>query len=305
MAKNRVLIIYLDVRNSLQQADLIASKMPELDLLAEIVILPVKVKEDCSQVESWQVINKTIYNNYDKYDGFVVVGKGDNLIYFAVATDTAFVKNYKPIIFTTALLSGGGFKFKKLADLSLKTNLINSLQIINSNISDVMIVYGQKAILASLARKVSISRLNSYDSLTGEYIATVDFSLELLAKPKKKNKDVISKNEFDDRIALLYMHPGFVWNKYKQVLKQSRALILKSTHSDGLLDKDIEWLKNNFPNKPIIIYNRLGIIREEPLPNNYIVTNLMSWETMIIRTMWCLAMTKSANGFKKIFFPEQ
>ncbi|MFW0862226.1 MAG: asparaginase domain-containing protein [Candidatus Komeilibacteria bacterium] len=305
MAKNRVLIIYLDVRNSLKQADLIASKMPELDLLAEIVTLPLKVTEDCSQLESWQAINETIYTNYDRYDGFVVVSKADNLIYSAVATDTAFEKNYKPIIFTTALLSGGGFKFKKLSDLSLKTNLINALQIINSNISDVMIVYGQKAILATLARKVSVSHLNSYDSLTGEYIATVDFSLELFAKPNKKNHDVIFKNDFDDRIALLYLHPGFVWSKYKEVLKKSKALIIKSTHSDGLLDKDIKWLKDNFGNKPIIIYNRLGIVREQPLPANYITTDRMSWETMIIRTMWCLAASKSTTTFKKIFFPKQ
>ncbi len=305
MAKNRVLIIYLDMRNSLQQADLIASKMPELDLLAEIVTLPLHIKTGSSQLESWLAINNTIYSNYDRYDGFVIVAKGDNLIYSAVATDTAFIKNYKPIVFTTALLSGGGFKFKKLSDLSLKTNLINALQLINSNISDVMLVYGQKAIQASLARKVSVSHLNSFDSLTGEYIATVDFSLELLAKPKKKNRDVEFINKFNNNLSVFYLHPGFAWDKHKAVLKKSKALIIKSIHTDGLLDNDILWLKENFSNKPIIIYNRLGIVRDNPLPSNYIITSLMSWEMMIIRTMWCLAQSKSTTEFKKMFIIKQ
>jgi len=301
MAKNRVLVIHLDVGHSLNRADLIAPKMPELDLLAEIVTLPLHLHAKCSQLESWQIVNNTIYKNYERYDGFIVIGKADNLIYSAVATHTAFSKNYKPIIFTTALLSGGSFKFNKLAELSLRTNLINSLQLINSNISDVMIVYGQKAILATLARKFSISHLNSYDSLTGEYIATVDFSLELLAMPVKKNRTLEFSNEFDDRIALLYLHPGFAWDKYRDVLRQSRALIIKSTHSDGVLEQDIEWLYNNYSNRPIIIYNRLGIMREIPLPSNYVIADKISWENMIIRTMWCLAKTKTVDKFKKLF----
>jgi len=301
MTKNRVLIIHLDVGNSLNRVDLIASKMPELDLLAEIVTLPIDLDESSSQLQTWQAANNTIYNNYDRYDGFIIVGKADNLTYAAVAADTAFSKNYKPIIFTTALLSSGGFKFNKLYELSLKTNLINALQLINSGVSDVMIVYGQKAVLATLARKKTVSHINSYDSLNDKYIATVDFSLELLTKPMKKSKDLVFTNEFDDRMALLYLHPGFVWDKYRDVLKQSRALIIKTTHTDGLLDVDIAWLHKNFRDRPVIIYNRLGIVRKNPLPNNYIAVDKMSWETMIIRTMWSLAQSKTTAGFKKIF----
>ena len=304
MVKNRVLIIYLDMRSSLNKADLVASKMPELDLLAEIVTLPLCMDPNVSQLECWQAVNETIYKNYDRYDGFIIVGKADNLIYSAVAADTAFAKNYKPIIFTTAILSGGGFKFKKLSDLSLKTNLINALQLINSGISDIMIVYGQKAVLATLARKKSVSQLNSYDSLTGEYIATADFSIELHVKPEKKSKYVVFVNKFDDDLALLYLHPGFVWDKYKDILKNSRALIIKSMYSDGLLDVNIKWLHQNFKDKPIIIYNRLGIFREKALPDNYMISKQMSWETMIVRTMWCLGKTKTTVGFKKIFFPK-
>lgn len=305
MAKNKVLIIQANIRNSLNKADLIALRMPELDLLGNITNLPLHIDDNCSQLESWQSINKTIFDNYKRYDGFIVVIKADNIIYSAVATSTAFVRNYKPIIYTTALSLGSGFKFTKFSELNLKTNLINSLQLINAGVCDVMIVYGQKAILATLARKVNMSQLNAYDSLTGDYIATIDFSLELLTPAKKKQNIMKMANEFDDKMALLYLHPGFVWDKYKSVLKKSQALIIKSSHRDGLLDKDIAWLHVNYANKPIIIYNRLGIVRDEPLPRNYIVIDQMTWESMIIRTMWCLAKYKNVTSFKKLFLTKK
>jgi L-asparaginase/Glu-tRNA(Gln) amidotransferase subunit D len=305
MAKNKVLIIFIDANNNLQQVDFVAQKMPELDLLAEISTISLFIKDGWSQLEAWKNINKAIYSNYSSYDGFIVVSKADTLIYSAVAANTAFVKNYKPIIFTTTGQLDSGFEFSKIIEIGLKTNLINALQLISRQVKEVMIVYGQKAILATLARKISSSDVAAFDSLTGEYIATINFSLELLTQPKKKKRIVKFANDFQDKFALLYMHPGFVWDKYKNVLNDSDVLILKSSHRDGLLEKDIDWLKENFSNKPIIIYNRIGIEREKPLPSNYIIPKKITWENMMIRTMWSLAQAKSGESFEKAFLAKQ
>ena len=276
--------------------------MPEIDLLAQADIKTIDYYDQPNKsIIYWQKVNQLIEQYYDDYDGFIIIKEPDSLIFAAIATQTALIKNSKPIIFTTAPFQDGGFSFMKgIYQVGLRTNIINSLQLISTGIPETMIVYGQKVIVANKTKKKSMNELNAFLSVDDHYLAEIDFQVQLKSAFAKNQNNMKMINKFCQDFNILYLHPGFIWSDYRFILQKSKALIIKSNRQRGLTKHDYQYLQKYFSNKPIIIFNKLGLLNDD-LPANYILVNKMTWEEIVVRTMWCLAQTNEPKKFKRLF----
>ncbi|MFH1668166.1 MAG: asparaginase domain-containing protein [Candidatus Komeilibacteria bacterium] len=300
--KKKVLFIVISSRNDISRDNFLALQMPEIDLLAQADI---KTIDYCDQPNKsiiyWQKVNQLIEQHYDDYDGFIIIKEPDSLIFAALATQTALIKNYKPIIFTTAPFQDGGFSLmKSIYQVGLRTNIINSLQLISTGLPETMIVYNQKVIAADHVKRGSMTELNAFFSIDDQYIAEIDLQVQLKSSLSKKHNDMKMVNKFCQDFNILYLHPGFKWADYRSILQKSKALIIKSNRQRGLTKYDYQYLQKYFGNKPIIIFNKLGLLNDD-LPNNFVLASKMTWEDIVVRTMWCLAQTKETKKFKRLF----
>lgn len=303
IANKRYKVLFLVVGTpKWQEAAILPTKLPEIELLADVTthFLP-SITASAKQIEQWRTVNHYLADKYDEFDGFVIMQEPDSLIYGAVASATAWLKNRKPIIYTTAPWQDGDFVFDdNLFSLGWRANIINALQMVAKQVPLVMILYGQKVMEATLARKVNLSQLNAFVSRNNKYIAHLDWGLEL-----SNNIPIIAQgkkiaNQWSNEFLVIYLHPGFNWNNFSHAWKKARAVIIKSNRQTGLTETDRKQLAKYFNDKPVIIYNRLGFMIENSLPTNFVLVDNMTWEETIVRTSWALAQTDNISKFIKL-----
>jgi len=101
-------------------------RIPELQLLdCEIDTVSFENPIDSSniQIENWQNIASIIEDNYDKFDGFVVLHGSDTMSYSASALSFMLENLSKPVVFTGSQLPIGDLR------TDAKENLITAIQI--------------------------------------------------------------------------------------------------------------------------------------------------------------------------------
>ena len=104
--------------------------------------------------EHWKLLAKTVQENYDRYDGFVICHGTDTLAYTAAALSYMIQNSRKPIVIT------GAQKPIEMDVTDAKTNLLDSfIYASDNNSQDVNIVFDGKVIVGTRARK---ERAKSY-----------------------------------------------------------------------------------------------------------------------------------------------
>lgn len=73
--------------------------------------------------ENWALMAQTVYDNYDKYDGFVVLHGTDTMSYSASALSFMLENLHKPVIFTGSQLPVGVLRS------DAKENLLTAIEI--------------------------------------------------------------------------------------------------------------------------------------------------------------------------------
>ena len=136
-AKPKVLIIYTGgtigmIKDAISgqlktmDSDLIYNHVPELKRLnVDMTTLSFDIPIDSSMLneKDWVRIANTIYDNYSKYDGFVVLHGSDTMAYTASALSFMFDGLTKPIILTGSQLPIGTIRTDG------KENLITAIEI--------------------------------------------------------------------------------------------------------------------------------------------------------------------------------
>ena len=121
-------------------------KMPKWDIISLHPIL------DSSNISlnEWNKIAELVYENYDQYDGFVILHGTDTMAYSASALSFMLENNSKPIIFT-----GSQIPLCEIRN-DARDNLITSLMIASDDrISEVCLYFGGKLLRGNRAIKYS------------------------------------------------------------------------------------------------------------------------------------------------------
>ena len=193
----------------------------------------------------WVKIANTIKENYNDFDGFVVLHGTDTMAYTASALSYMFDNLDKPIILTGSQLPIGTIRTDG------KENLITSVEIAaarengKSKVPEVCIYFDFQLYRGNRTVKRDSEQFSAFHSVNYPVLATagvdIRYSSEFIHQPK--NKGILKVNtKFDDNVVILKMFPGISEKVFKAVLNIPglKGVILE-TYGSGNVPTE-KWL---------------------------------------------------------------
>jgi L-asparaginase len=174
----------------------------------------------------WQKIANDIYQNYDDYDGFIILHGTDTMAYTASALSFMLENLGKPVIVTGSQIP--------LAELRSdgQENMLNALYIAaNYPISEVSLFFNNQLFRGNRSRKVDADGFNAFDSpnfpallKAGINIEVKEGKLGVCVENKLQISEIISQP-----IGVVTLYPGISSDVVRNTLQQPvKALILLS-----------------------------------------------------------------------------
>jgi len=188
--------------------------IPELKLLScEISTVSFKEPIDSSNMnpDYWIQIAEIIENDYDAFDGFVVLHGSDTMSYTASVLSFMLENLAKPVILTGSQLPIGDLR------TDAKENLITSIQMASlqqrnkSVIKEVGLYFEYKLYRGNRTTKINAEHFEAFESLNYPILAESGVHLKVhqdyLFKPNTRKKLKVHKF-FNTNIALIKLFPG-------------------------------------------------------------------------------------------------
>ncbi len=200
--------------------------MPKWDIIA---IDPILDSSNIS-VNEWNKMAEAIANNYDNYDGFVMLHGTDTMAYSASALSFMLEGLSKPVIFT-----GSQIPLCEIRNDG-KDNLITSLMIAtNDKINEVCLYFGGKLLRGNRAIKYSSEGLIAFSS--PNYPALAEAGIEInyredrLLKKSKKKFNLLKLKQVP--IGVLKIFPGIQFDLFESLLTEKMKGIVIETFGSG------------------------------------------------------------------------
>lgn len=210
--------------------------IPELQQLScDIASLSFDKPIDSSNMnpDHWVHIASIISDNYDQYDGFVVLHGSDTMSYTASALSFLLENLAKPVILTGSQLPIGDLR------TDAKENLITAIQIAalyengKAIIQEVGLYFEYKLYRGNRTTKINAEQFQAFASLNYPHLVESGVHLtvfhEYLWKRKRKGKFKVHRF-MDNNIAVLKLFPGINENVVEAILhsKNLKVLILET-----------------------------------------------------------------------------
>lgn len=187
-------------------------------------------------IKEWNMIGRIIDENYEKYDGFVVLHGTDTMAYTASALSFMLENLNKPVILTGSqiplcLIRSDG-----------RDNLLSSLLIAaEGKVSEVCICFGSKLFRGNRATKKSADELNAFASYNCPLLATMGTSINYNddAIDKTISKKPFNFVEFKDTsISVIKIFPGIQPAIYQFAAKDHFKGVILETFGAGNIPND-------------------------------------------------------------------
>lgn len=214
--------------------------VPELKEICDIDLLQLfNIDSTNMTCEHWQTIAQAIKENYRHYDGFVITHGTDTMAYTATAI-AYMVQNLPiPIVFT------GSQKSIANRDTDARNNLICAFRYAASDVSwGVHIVFDNKVILATRARKVRSKSFNAFQSI--DYPETAVFRDGNLISYiyKQTTRPIQISTSLNPNVFVLRLIPSLRSDILDYIINRYDALVIEGFGVGGLPDHhDKELLK--------------------------------------------------------------
>ncbi len=204
---------------------------------------------DSSEVtpDTWVHIARTIEENYEKFDGFVVLHGTDTMAYSASALSFMLQGLEKPVIFTGAQLPIGVLRTDG------KENLITAIEIAAERIDGIAVVpevciyFENKLLRGNRTIKYSAEHFNAFVSPNLPPLAEaglqIRYNRNIIRYPTVRRPLTVSAKS-DTGVSLLRLFPGIRQETVHAILGTSgvRGIILE-TYGTGNAPRD-EWFLN-------------------------------------------------------------
>lgn len=195
---------------------------------------------DSSEItpDHWRKIVRIIEDNYESYDGFVILHGTDTMAYTASALSFMIENLSKPIVLTGAQLPIGKLR------TDAKENLITALEIAadkdnigNPIVPEVCIFFQNDLLRGNRSTKVNADNFNAFKSYNypnlGKSGIQIRYDRKLILQPDYEKK-VRFHYQLDGRIAILKLFPGLDRLTVETILniKDIKAIIIE-TYGSG------------------------------------------------------------------------
>lgn len=190
---------------------------------------------DSSEVgpDQWITMAKTIYESYDKYDGFVVLHGTDTMAYSASALSFLLEHLNKPVILTGSQLPIG------MVRTDGKENLITAIEIAAAReygeamVPEVCIFFENTLWRGNRTTKKNAELFNAFGSYNYSALATagvhIRYNRSVIHHERSTHKLILHK-ALDNNIAILKLFPGISESYVNSLFNTPglRAVVLES-----------------------------------------------------------------------------
>ena len=229
----------------------ISEKIPELQQLnCSIKSISFDIPIDSSNMNTqyYKDIVGIIENNYNDFDGFVVLTGSDTMSYTSSAVSFMLENLRKPIIFTGSQLPIGDLR------TDAKENLITSIEIAcarkedKSIISEVCLYFEYKLYRANRTTKVNAEQFEAFTSMNYPPLAEsgvhLNFSEHYIYQPSKEKTKLIIRKKLITDVLILKLFPGITEKVVEHILniEDLKGVVLETYGSGNAPNED--WFVN-------------------------------------------------------------
>ncbi len=262
--------------------------------------------------EHWIKLATTIRDCYEEYDGFVVCHGTDTMSYTAAMISYMVQHSPKPIVFT------GAQKPIDKEDTDARINLRDSfLYAASDAASDVVIVFQGKVIAGTKAKKVRTKSYNAFTSVDFPNLAVIRDGkiIQYIATPKQDKPEFFL--ELNEKVALLTLTPGVKAEILNAFFEYHDAVVLSGYGTGGIPEGEYygfyeviaSWERKG---KTLVVTTQvqqegsdMNVYRVgRGLKNRFdlLESYSMTYESIITKLMWILAVTKNDDEVRELFY---
>lgn len=217
--------------------DQLSKQMPELEQIsADIDVHQFAPPIDSSDMTPrlWAQLVRIISENYDKYDGYVILHGTDTMAFTASALSFMLENLTKPVILTGSQLPIGQLRTDG------KENLITSIEIASAKndmglpkVPEVCIYFSGKLLRGNRSTKINADGFNAFDSFNYPHLADAGVNIvyhdEYILKPDY-DKPMTPHFALDPNVVVFTLFPGIQDNIVRHVLDapELRAIVMRS-----------------------------------------------------------------------------
>lgn len=298
----------------------IMQQLPSLNTLSvsiTVISFPVPMDSSNMNYRNWIDIGFIIYENYQNYDGFVVLQGTDTMAYSASALSFILEGLNKPVVFTGAQLPISAIRS------DARPNLITAIEIASKKngekpvVPEVSIYFDYQLLRGNRTQKIRSSQFGAFESENYPMLArigiSIDFNLPAIRK-YNKGRQLAFHEKYDPNVMILKLFPSITQEVVESILKLEglRGLVLE-TYGSGNAPTD-EWfiqaLRNGI-DRGIIIFNVSQCIGGKVIHGRYATSKLLQdigvvsgWnittEAAITKLMFALGKSNDSKKVKEL-----
>lgn len=259
--------------------------------------------------EHWQKVASFIYENYSKYDGFVITHGTDTMAYTSAALSYMLQRLSKPIVLT------GSQRPVNHPNTDAKKNLMDALCFSLEGQGGVYVVFDGKVIIGTRAVKVRTKSNNAFESINYPYFASIENEKVVYMNNNgaDKQEELIFESKMCTNVGLVKVYPGMSVDLIKDQLSLYKGIIIETYGTGGvpsslksILDKNSEELSHNIS---VVIKSQcleegveLGTyeVSNFPFKDKVIQAKDMNIEALLPKLMWAIAQGRNPSRVKEI-----
>ena len=256
--------------------------------------------------EHWGEIAQVIYENYDAFEGFVVIHGTNTMGYTASALSFALQGLGKPVVLTGAVvpindIAGDG-----------RMNLVYAIRAAQLDIAEVCVVLGPQVLRGNRVKKVDQSLLQTFDSPTFAPLARFNSHVHLSPERfVRRKRTVACQTKFDDNVVVVTLYPG-ITDAYLQMILDTKphGIVLRAFGPGMLPERLFPWLqKLGEQDIPVLITSQslrgsidLSRYRKQIMLEKFGVMSAkdMTYECALAKLMWGLAKTRNVRKLRTL-----
>lgn len=183
--------------------EVVYNEIPQLSQIAEIEMKELFF-EDSSDINHthWSKLISFIGNQYDKYDGFVILHGTDTMAYTASALSFGLQDLSKPVILTGSQVPMSNIRS------DARRNLVNAIEMATLNIPEVAICFNDYVFRGNRSTKTSIGDFDAFASPNYPPLAEIGLDIELYNSTPSLNKSLTTIPNFSNKLFLLKIYPN-------------------------------------------------------------------------------------------------
>ena len=225
-------------------------KMPKWELLELDPLL------DSSNVTvtEWNKIGSIIKDNYDSFDGFVILHGTDTMAYTASALSFTLENLAKPVVIT-----GSQIPLFEVRSDGLD-NLVTAMTVAaEGKIKEVSLCFGNKLIRGNRATKVSTSNLNAFSSPNYPLLADIGTQIYYNSMIPQKESILQFRVQHLDKIpiGIIKVFPGIQFEYFEEIMTKSlRGIVLETFGAGnipGSADAILPIVKKAYENGTVLV----------------------------------------------------